>query len=68
MCMCMSMYCRFTHIEAVCPSISGNVYVSDGLCAPQAVCPECLYVLMVDSPFIPILLCLSLCDHNHAYD
>lgn len=29
--MCMSVYCRFTHIEAAWPSI--NVNVSDGLCA-----------------------------------
>lgn len=33
--MCMSMYFRFTHTEAACPSISVNVYVSDGLCAPK---------------------------------
>lgn len=31
--MCMSVYCRFTHIEAAWPSI--NVNVSDGLCAPK---------------------------------
>lgn len=33
--MCMSVYCRFTHIAAAWPSINVNVYVSDGLCAPK---------------------------------